>query len=61
MDLVSFCYYTVMDKNGIQADGKLLATHTMICLYMCKHFPNRGRNNLLLFYTHLVTIQEVIW
>ena len=35
IDLVSFCYYTVVDKN----------THAINCLYMHKHLPKWGRND----------------
>ena len=38
LELICFCYYTVVDRNCIQADVKLSATHTISYPYMCKHF-----------------------
>ena len=32
LHLVSFCYYIVVDKNCMQANAKLSATHTINCL-----------------------------
>ena len=32
LDLVSFCYYIVVDRNCMQANAKLSATHAINCL-----------------------------
>ena len=39
MHLVNFCYYTVVDKNCIQASAKFCAPMQLITYVLCKYFP----------------------
>ena len=58
LDLVSFCYYTVVDKNCIQADAKLSATHAINCTNISKV---RKAWFICYCFTHIyATIQVVI-